>query len=268
MSVRENIEVLFIKYLNNQCSGEEVELLLQQFDVGENEAVLRVLIKTELERKESFADENDEEHAEVIELVYDHISRQIRDQQQARKTVALPVYKKYWLRAVAVAAVVFMVAIGTYLFFNPVSEKHEIVIKNVKLENDVAPGGDKAMLTLADGSVIILDSAANGTLTEQGNSKILKLNAGRLAYNKSGEKANGKEEVLYNTLSTMRGGRYQLALSDGTEVWLNAESSITFPTIFTGKERTVSIKGEAYFEVKPLVAENGLRKSSFFCSNK
>jgi ferric-dicitrate binding protein FerR (iron transport regulator) len=115
------------------------------------------------------------------------------------------------------------------------------------LLNDVAPGGNKAILTLANGSKIILSNAKNGALTQQGNTKVVKLDDGKLAYQP--DKTNAPIAVEYNTVSTPRGGQYQLTLSDGSKVWLNAESAITFPTSFTGKERKVSIKGEAYFEV-------------------
>jgi transmembrane sensor len=117
---------------------------------------------------------------------------------------------------------------------------------NKSLANDVAPGGNKAVLTLANGSRITLDSVANGELAVQGKAKVIKLANGRLLYSESnGDSAT----MMYNTMSTPRGGQYQLQLPDGTQVWLNAASSITYPVAFTGNERKVTITGEAYFEV-------------------
>ena len=115
----------------------------------------------------------------------------------------------------------------------------------------VAPGGNRAVLTLAGGQKIILDSAAAGILAEQGNMQVQKLGDGKLAYEagRGGDGAKGAITPLYNTLTTPRGGQYQLTLPDGTKVWLNAASSITYPTAFTGNSRSVEMTGEAYFEV-------------------
>lgn len=119
-----------------------------------------------------------------------------------------------------------------------------------RFRNDVAPGGRRAMLELADGSRIVLDSAANGEVVHQGSIRVLKLDDGQLAYrvaDNRGEAATG--QVGFNTISTPRGGQYQVVLPDGSKVWLNAASSLRFPTQFTGRERTVELTGEAYFEV-------------------
>ncbi|HMH24788.1 MAG TPA: FecR domain-containing protein, partial [Puia sp.] len=115
-----------------------------------------------------------------------------------------------------------------------------------RFKNDVLPGSDKATLTLANGRTIVLDSAVNGSLAQQGSARILKLTNGQLVYSPSGQKT---AEILYNMIATPRGGQYHIVLTDGTGVWLNAASSIKFPAAFSGKERRVTITGEAYFEV-------------------
>lgn len=115
-----------------------------------------------------------------------------------------------------------------------------------RFRNDVQPGGNKAVLTLADGSSIVLDSASDGTLSTQGHTRVLKLPGGRLAY----QATHGADDAaLFNTISTPRGGQYQIELPDGSRVWLDASSSLRFPTSFTGREREVQLSGEAYFEV-------------------
>jgi ferric-dicitrate binding protein FerR (iron transport regulator) len=112
---------------------------------------------------------------------------------------------------------------------------------------DILPGGNRALLTLADGSTISLDSAHTGNLASQGTAQVLKIQDGELKYDAAA--ARGHSTVSYNTLSTPRGGQYKLLLADGTRVWLNAASSIRYPTTFTGPDREVEISGEAYFEI-------------------
>ncbi|MBP1651694.1 MAG: anti-FecI sigma factor, FecR, partial [Bacteroidetes bacterium] len=139
----------------------------------------------------------------------------------------------------AAAAVTAGIILTTSLLHKKDIEKAPTLAKTQVL----APGSNKAMLTLADGTQIPLDSAANGALAQQGNTQIKNSN-GNLSY-----QANGGNEVMYNTVTTPHGGQYQLTLADGSKVWLNAASSIRFPTAFVGKERQVSITGEAYFEI-------------------
>lgn len=113
-------------------------------------------------------------------------------------------------------------------------------------QTDIVPGGNKAILTLSGGQQIVLDSMADGKVAKQGGATVTKLANGQLAYVIDKQ---GGNEVLYNTMSTPRGGQYKLVLPDGTAVWLNAASSITYPTVFAGGQRVVSVTGEAYFEV-------------------
>lgn len=124
------------------------------------------------------------------------------------------------------------------------NRQQEPVIAAAHKANPLAPGTNTAVLVLADGSTIPLDSANTGALARQGNSSITNSAQG-LAY-----KADGAaRDIVYNTVVTPRGGQYQLTLADGTRVWLNAASSIRFPTAFTGQERLVEISGEGYFQV-------------------
>lgn len=113
---------------------------------------------------------------------------------------------------------------------------------------DVNPGGNKAVLTLADGSKIMLDDAKNGVLVNQGNIKVSKIN-GEVVYISSAT-AKTEQKIAYNTLETPSGGQFKLVLPDGSQVWLNAKSSIRYPTVFLGNERKVEITGEAYFEIE------------------
>ncbi|MGN7721711.1 FecR family protein [Chitinophaga sp. 22620] len=143
----------------------------------------------------------------------------------------------------AAAAVILVVALGWWLVKpSPSAPPAPSIAVN---ELDRSPGGNRAVLTLGNGQRIVLDSAANGTLFSQGGIQAVKLDSGALAYNMGGTGA----EIQMHTLSTPVGGQFRITLSDGTAIWLNAASTLKFPSSFTGGERAVEITGEAYFEV-------------------
>jgi transmembrane sensor len=248
---------LFRKYLDNNCSREEVDQLM------------------DLLKDETWKQQADEWLGRQVVLQKDNlrpVDAALRERLSLRLQSILetaaegPIEKpvhylwrnRWWLSA---AAILLLFGTGTWLWLNrsTIPPKAAIVQEKPQsqLRNDVLPGGNKAMLTLGNGATIILDSAANGQLTQQGNSVVNKTKDGELKYesaipDKSGQAGNRQSAIEFNTLATPKGGQYQLVLPDGSTVWLNAASSIRFPTAFTGNERNVEITGEAYFEVKPL----------------
>lgn len=138
------------------------------------------------------------------------------------------------------AAVLLLIAGGAYFLLQP--GKPDSVLA-VKQQQEIQPGKEGAILTLADGRKLLLDSMGNGIVTSQNGTQVV-LKDGQLSYEAG---LNGKPVI--NTMTTPRGRQFRLNLPDGTTVWLNAASSLTYPTAFTGNERAVEITGEAYFEV-------------------
>jgi len=159
--------------------------------------------------------------------------------------------KTAWFRYAA--AVILLFAVGGSLYYYNSRHREQIVSSGAAHEQpDIAPGGNIAVLTLSDGTKIALDSAANGALARQGNTNVIKRKNGQLAYESGANTRGGYGkaiEIKYNTINIPRGGQYQVLLPDGSKVWLNASSSLRFPTAFAGRSREVEITGEAYFEI-------------------
>jgi transmembrane sensor len=164
-------------------------------------------------------------------------------------------YMTIWRRMAVAAVIILLLGAGGYFFFNrssqPVAGNTPLPVRDI-----VTSGSAHAVLTLAGGKRIVLDSAGNGALATQGNVQVVRLADGRIAYDAGGNRigggaANGRTDaIFYNTLTVPRGSKVaSLTLSDGTRVWLNAASSITYPTTFTGKDRSVQLEGEAYLEI-------------------
>lgn len=242
--------------------NKRLSYLLEQFfqktlihseQVELNELLSRLDIDTPLEdwMREKWLQyqTNDSLSTEEADRYFQNISAATEsDDEQGKKRGILshfPFLHGNWAKVAAM----LVVAVGGYLLYlaiekdgSPTSSVQETL---AAVREDVEPGGSFATLTLGDGSKVVLDSMSNGLIANQGNARIVKLGNGEIKYE------NGKptDNVVYNTMSTPIGGEYHLVLPDGTGIWLNAASSITYPTAFTGTERNVSITGEVYFEV-------------------
>lgn len=226
----ENITELIEKYQSGTATAEELHQLnewYRSFDDSEVEVI---------------TEDNHGYHiAERIKL---RLLQTINDTPARQQ-------KKWRVPAIAASIAILLAVAFYYFYFQPSAKQAtaQSIVSPPPLNNDIAPGGNKALLTLNDGSVIILDSATNGTISTQGNIEVKKLDNGLLTYTINGRTITEHDEAFYNTIITPRGGQYQVTLSDGTKVWLNAASSIRFPVLFTGKERKVVVTGETYFEV-------------------
>jgi transmembrane sensor len=226
----DRLSLLINKYLSNTASPEEEQELSAWYQASNQQEVYWPV--------------QDEQEAEALK------ARLLNKLQQAIHPAAtikrMPFYRSTGLQVAA--AVLIILGAASWFLFNHAKQPVATTAPTVEKQHIIVPGGNKAVLTLADGSKIVLDSAQNTTLASQGNTKIIKLNNGQLAYRGAGN-TNTETATLYNTISTPKGGQYEIILPDGSHVWLNAASSLRFPTAFADSQRRVELSGEAYFEV-------------------
>ncbi|HWK07431.1 MAG TPA: FecR domain-containing protein [Puia sp.] len=168
------------------------------------------------------------------------------DEVDLNRTKRIPLYKRTWFRVAAAILAIVSVS-GLYFVLTQKGQYPAVAKKETKAPaGDVLPGSNKAVLVKSDGSEVVLEDANNQTIREKNGQEIANKN-GALSYNTVNPVPVDK--IMYNTVRVPRKGQYQLVLADGTKVWLNAESSLTYPTAFNGNERIVEITGEGYFEV-------------------
>jgi ferric-dicitrate binding protein FerR (iron transport regulator) len=222
----------------SEWTSKEVQWLLRYLEDSEDTGLIQLMQKHFLDDLENAKEISPEVSSKLFKAIHDKID----SESKGKKRRVIP------LKRIAIAASVIGLLLISVLLLNDKIGKKETAkaeTNHQRFKNDVSPGGDKATLILADGSTIVLDETQNGTIAQQGNSKIIKLD-GKLSYDPTNKNSR---EIVYNTISTPKGGQYQLELPDGSQVWLNATSSIHFPTSFTGTERRIEITGEAYFEI-------------------
>jgi transmembrane sensor len=227
MITREEFLHLYEKCAAGQCSDVE-KLLLDSY-----------------EDELGLADNVWENGHQTENLVYNRIWQKLRESRYPASPFKKP-NNDTWTRAAAV----FLLCTSLFCLMISRDKSSGILTKTSTRQQPaiIKPGGNKAMLTLANGSSIVLNDAQNGKLTVQSGIQVTKAKDGMLVYQSRGHRSLAPAPEM-NIISTPRGGQYQLVLNDGTKVWLNAASVLQFPVQFGGKERRVTLSGEAYFEV-------------------
>jgi transmembrane sensor len=243
MHIPERIAGLIIRYLQGELSPAESEELQEWADSSDNNrALLNELMLEDFRNDQLREFENGKRNA------WEKISREIKKD----KIVVKKVYsnKKH---VVIYAAALLTIAAAIFLWINyqPSSAVAD-QLSGINAGDSIMPANGTPVLTRANGQRILLNDSLHGTLVSENGVDLVIQKGGYLIYQPVADAGNRNNKLLCcNTISTSRGKQYHFVLSDGTGVWLNAESSVSYPAIFKGKERKVRVTGEAYFEVSP-----------------
>ncbi|HXO76137.1 MAG TPA: hypothetical protein VN824_12890, partial [Puia sp.] len=240
------MDYLLKQYLDNLITKDEfAELLLHLENEGSSTELQAVLERLIMQSPEAvdYQEEN-------WEPLYQKVLQASTSQEHAEKpvhggSIKSRRFDRRWMMA---AAAVLVLGTG-FLWYQQQRAKLPVSAPLLATTHDLAPGTNKATLTLADGTTIDLDAARNGVLGQQGKTRLIKSKDEELVYQPGQDKrvadsrTSAGNEARYNLLTTPRGGQYQLQLPDGSKVWLNAATSLRYPTSFTGADRVVELKG-------------------------
>lgn len=252
MEEKLDIEIieLIVKFLNNQCTKSEIEKVLGIIESGSHQHEWEFVLT-----EEASALVNSPEPAEIPAFESVSLHKRIQEtlSKTKGKTVILTRTYSYWKKIAAAAILLITFSVGAFYYFpkKPIS---------AYIAHDIPPGGNRAILTLANGKKLILSQEKNGELANQSDVVITKLADGRIIYKvKPGTGIN----TASNTIETPKGGQYEVILPDGTSVLLNSASQLIFPTSFKDAgERRVRLKGEAFFKVAKMASKNGGKRGA------
>lgn len=249
MEDNQNIRTLFAKYLDNTISKAELAILLQHLGAQEDNETVRLLITEALTTDPNKYDKG------RLEQAVDSVALRLREKLQPRRSLKLRRYLPY-----AAAILLVAVSISYYVFKRTeVKDGQQIAV------TDVQPGRNAATLTLANGKKILLNDASTGAIASLQGIRVSKTKDGKLIYTIT--ETDGSLTNSTNTLSTTNGETYQIVLSDGTKVWLNAASALQYSANLgeRGMRKVKLLAGEAYFEVakdkkRPFIVETPTQK--------
>lgn len=236
MQIPEFILAIIEKFLAGKANADEKKQLQDWYRQQELEEVI-------------VPSENDAED-NTAKRIQERLNQTIEQMEQPKQNKPLERRLPLWTK---IAAAVIILLVCSIVYF----QTSRPSVAKPGHQPDILPASDQIVLTLANGKQIALDSLANGMITAEGKTKIVKHQANELSYNPETGSMLSEPAVMYNSISTPKGRQYQVVLSDNSRVWLNAASSLRFPAAFSGRERVVELTGEAYFEIAALNSKNG-----------
>ena len=247
----QRLDDLFFRYCEKNMTAAEHEELMALLLLDENRGQINSLID-QLIREDNTEDQMLAETADdILSSIFSATSSQPIGATEIKPDEFLEpkaLVRSLWLTRLAAASVTLLLIYGGYRWYQKAEpQERQVSVMQSVYGEDVAAGGNKAKLTLANGKTIDLATITNAGL-EGEEGIVINRSIGEISYNQSSGK---RTEVAYNTLKTPLGGQYKVVLPDGSRAWLNAGSMLKYPVAFIGNERNVEMSGEVYFEVEP-----------------
>lgn len=236
---RSVIHELFQKLVSNQMTEQEMETFFQLVKELPGDDVLIAELDAWWQTVDGTTPKDLLKERRMQQQIRELISTP--EERPAPRVLRMPVRRIWW----AAASFLLVLAAATYLWFQQRPAQPALTENKKPAATDIEPGKDGAILTLEDGSQIILDSLNDGLIANQSGAQVVLAN-GQLTYDAADQ---AHRTPSWNTISTPKGRQFKVLLPDGTQVWMNAASSVTYPTFFAGTERNIEVTGEVYLEV-------------------
>ncbi|SEJ02606.1 FecR family protein [Dyadobacter sp. SG02] len=240
------LDDLFFRYCEKKITDEEREELMALLLSDDNREQINGLIDQFIRSDGTKHTLSDETAEDILSSIFSATARDT-EQELSASEPEIGANRPMWLFRLVAASVVLLIAYGGYRWVNRAKPVPQVAIMHSVYGDDVPAGGNKASLTLANGRTYDLNTITEGNLSVQPGTTIDK-SKGEVIY---GKNAGNDVTVAYNVLRTPLGGQYKIVLPDGSRAWLNAGSSLKYPTAFKGDRRDVEMTGEVYFEIEP-----------------
>lgn len=232
----QDLKQLYHKFLSRKCTPEEISYLMNHFLLKGEETELKTLIEAEL-ASENYEIQDTEEVTALLNKNRASINSIIQEELSQKRSS--------WNIYLKAAAVLTLITAFSWYFFRSNAD-HKLSGNQILASGDITPGSNRARLTLSNGESIDLENATEGLIVNKDGAGYAKIIGGKLTCLLQ---SSGNKDTAFNTISTPKGGVYQLVTPDGSRVWLNASSELKFPSSFGPGKRVVELKGEAYFEI-------------------